>query len=223
MPVYCACIVRLQDRTIGVVQSECIDVRHQIRQRARRYPRRGALADGYSDTVPFDFERFGDCLDNAIGQRAGIVRAFYPALDDRKFVATQTRDRVALTDTTAKPFGYDSQELVTERVAQQIVDLLEAIEVDAKQRDAAAIPHPHEDIVDTELQQRAVRKAGHRIVMRHMADAGLGLASLSDPSRSSRVATWLPRPGGRGRARDGPRPSPEDQSIIVTSAPACPS
>ena len=70
-------------------------------------------------------------------------------------------------------------------VAERVVDLLEAIEIDVEQRDAAAVVvgRPRRARSSTLVEIAAVGQAGQRIVQRGVLDAGgggdeLGIARL---------------------------------------------
>ena len=106
-----------------------------------------------SNNVPADFEGHGNRFEDFIRKFAGNFRAFYSALHDGKFITAETRHGVTFTHAAREPFRHASQQLVAQGVAKRVVDLLEAIEIDTEQRYPAAITHPHQGIVDVQLQQ----------------------------------------------------------------------
>ncbi len=73
------------------------------------------------------------------------------------------------------------QHAVAGGMTVEVVDLLEAVEIDAKHGEfLAACGRPFERRGQTLVQRRAVRQIGERVVMRKMRDAGLVALSLGD-------------------------------------------
>ncbi len=58
---------------------------------------------------------------------------------DRELVTAQARDQVVGADLPAEALGDDLQHLVPDVVAQPVVDLLEAVEVDQHDREHPAL------------------------------------------------------------------------------------
>ena len=73
------------------------------------------------------------------------------------------------------------QQQVADRVAERIVDVLEAVEVEEQHRELAAPAMRAGDrLSDAVGQQRAIGQAGQRVVVRHVHDALVGEAPLLD-------------------------------------------
>src|SRR3954447_1020449 len=67
------------------------------------------------------------------------------------------------------------QECVTGRVPEGVVDRLEVIEVEAKQRYALAMATAaRQRLLELLMEERPVREPGECIVPRHVGDAALG-------------------------------------------------
>ena len=60
-------------------------------------------------------------------------------------------------------------------MAEQVVDLLEAVEVEAQHGEAASARRRRRDVlIEPRVEAAAVRKAGQRVVMRQEVDVPLG-------------------------------------------------
>ncbi|HEX3573114.1 MAG TPA: hypothetical protein VHU42_00825 [Rhodopila sp.] len=81
--------------------------------------------------VALQFLGGGDRPDQACRQRRRrlTVSAFH---DDRKFIAAEARDQIAVAHTTAQARSDEAEKFVTGGVAKRVVDLLEAIEINAE-------------------------------------------------------------------------------------------
>src|SRR6266446_6564292 len=90
---------------------------------------------GYSDAgsddnlMALDLVRLADDLDHAAGEHARIFGLLDGGLNDRKFVASKTRDGINFPNAPAQPLGGIPQERVSHRVSERVVYLLEVIEV----------------------------------------------------------------------------------------------
>jgi len=92
------------------------------------------------------------------------------------------RDRIAGPQAVAEtPRGLDEQ-LVAGRVPELVVDLLEVIEIDEKQRKLVVEPPPTaaQGAFQAFVQERAVGQAGERIVEGAVKEPALGLFALGD-------------------------------------------
>ncbi len=72
--------------------------------------------------------------------------------DQDEFVAADARGRIDLADAFLQAFGSDHQHAVAEPVAQRVVDLLEAVEVEEQHRELHA-RHATARALDGGLQQ----------------------------------------------------------------------
>ena len=90
--------------------------------------------------------------------------------DHGELIATQARNKIVAAHDMRKPQCHIADELVTDRMAERIVDVLEVIEVDVKHRHRCAAAS---DVGDHRLQPLAeeipVRQAAQRVVQREIA------------------------------------------------------
>ena len=76
--------------------------------------------------------------DDPLGEQAGMGRLAAALLDDRELVAAEAGDQLVAAHHRAQPVGDLDQQLVAGRMAVNVVDRLEAVEVDAQHRDRLA-------------------------------------------------------------------------------------
>jgi hypothetical protein len=112
------------------------------------------------------------------GQRPGRellggLRALDARQQDGELVTAEPRDGVGAAHRAAQPFGHRLQHHVAVGVAERVVDLLEPVEVDEHEGDAAGC-RTVERRIGPLPQQRPVGQAGERVVQRLPA-VGLGL------------------------------------------------
>ena len=125
---------------------------------------------------------FAQRVDQPQRKVVGVVGRNFASQHDRKFVAAESRHQIAAADIGAHPRGHHGQQPVAHRVTEGIVDVLEKIEVDAQHRDAAFGTDPDllKRLAQPLLIHHAVGEARQAVVMRHVRDAGLRLATLGD-------------------------------------------
>ena len=81
------------------------------------------------------------------------------------------------------------QERVADAVAERVVDVLEFVEIDPVQRERpVAAPRQHQLAPQLIGEQRAVRQAGERVMLRHVQQMLLGALVLGDVERSGQHA-----------------------------------
>src|SRR6266849_932576 len=97
-----------------------------------------------------------------------------------EFVATQTGRRVTLAQIGEKTAPDFLEQQVTGGVTKVIIDLLEAVEVQAEQRGRAILSRHRQHFVETLIEQNAIRQLGQDIVLRKELDAGFCAPSLGD-------------------------------------------
>ena len=108
-------------------------------------------------------------------------RRLVEVLDDHhELVAAEAREQVGLAQRRRQRAGHALQQLVADPVAERVVDVLEAVEVDEQHADAAAAALRLRDRLRQPLvQQQPVGQAGQRVARRHVLQPLLGL----DPRR----------------------------------------
>ena len=119
-----------------------------------------------------------DHLDDAAREHGGILRPLGVRQDDGELVSAEARDGVDLAHAGPQPVGHGTQEHVADRVAEGVVDLLEAVEVEAQHRERVAAAEMGDRLLDALAEHRPVRQAGEDVVAGHEGDAGVGLPLL---------------------------------------------
>src|SRR5690242_12350941 len=86
--------------------------------------------------------RLPDRLLNPRNELHDIGNAVDLGLDHRKLVAAKPRHQIGLPDAALQTFRHDLQEVVAHMMAERIVDALELVNVDVKQRELLAPASP---------------------------------------------------------------------------------
>ena len=85
---------------------------------------------------------------------------------DPELVAAETRDRVLRVQLVEQAVRELDEHRVAAVVPERVVDVLESIEVDDRDRERrGALLHARECVGDSALEQAAVRKLGQRVVL----------------------------------------------------------
>ena len=102
---------------------------------------------------------------SALDQPGADVDGIAVALDqDGEFVAAEPGDGVAGPDRAAQPLGHPDHQLVTDRMAEGVVDRLEVVEVDEQQgQRPQAAPVLLQGVGDPIGEQRPVRQPGQLV------------------------------------------------------------
>ena len=85
-----------------------------------------------------ELDRLVEDLDQALGDQLRRGLGGGGLEQDDELVAAESPDGVLLADRAAQPVGDHAQELVTGRVAEIVVDVLEAVDVDEQRGRAEA-------------------------------------------------------------------------------------
>src|SRR6185295_1868171 len=101
-------------------------------------------------------------------------------LYDCELVAANTCQRVARPQYTAQTARHRLQNLIAHSMAKRVVDLLEAIDIEAVHSKSLARPQLRQRLRECLAQGTAVRKIGEGVMARQMLDARLRLALLGD-------------------------------------------
>ena len=110
------------------------------------------------------------------GKLAGVGRPGL-ALHDGEFVAAETSHRIDAAHHALQALGHRAQQRVADRMAERIVDALEAVEIEEHDRELVAAA---ERLFHLVAEQHAVRQIGERVVARHVHDLGFGLPAFGD-------------------------------------------
>jgi hypothetical protein len=94
---------------------------------------------------------------------------------NRKLVAPEAGRHLPFAEHRGDAGSDDLQYLVTGGVSEQVVDFLEPVEIKAEHREAVALGHRRELLVDPRVEMAAIGKPCERIVMRQEIDVLLGV------------------------------------------------
>ena len=99
------------------------------------------------------------------------------------------RDGFALLDEATQPVGHHPQELVADRVAEGIVDVLEVIEIEQVRGHNLAALGVRDRMLQPLVEQSAIGQSGQGVMVGHMGDLGLRPPLLGDIlTRTDRAA-----------------------------------
>ena len=145
----------------------------------------GRHADAEADVEPHagDVERLAERAAHAVGdQERGV--GVLARQQDGELVAAEPGDRGAERDPPLEPQADLLEHLVAVVVAERVVDLLEAVEVDQQQRDPRVHVRGRDALLEALVEARAVRQAGERVVHREvLGDLGLARGALHGQQR----------------------------------------
>jgi hypothetical protein len=106
-----------------------------------------------------------------------------------ELVAAQARQRVLAAQRVAQALGDRAHQRVARRVAERVVHQLEAVQVDAQQRELRAAARRGEDrLADAVAHQHAVGQPGEDVARGEELDARLGLLARGDVGGGAAVA-----------------------------------
>ncbi len=117
-----------------------------------------------------DVDLFGDSGDDLLGQRFRRGRLFAVGRDDGELVAAEPRHEGA-ADRLLQAARDFAKQVVADDVAEHVVDLLEAVDVERHQREGRAVlGRALDGRAEALVEGGAVRQAGERVVMHHVRD-----------------------------------------------------
>ena len=90
------------------------------------------------DVVLLDLERLRDRVEQLLRDAAEHRRIVEILDDHHELVAAQAREQIGLAQRAGQRRGHPLQELVADAMAERVVDVLEAVEVDEQHADAMA-------------------------------------------------------------------------------------
>jgi hypothetical protein len=130
-----------------------------------------------------------DGLDDPVGELRGIFVARHVRLQDGKLVAAEPGDRIGFPYERAQPAGDLDQELVAHLMAESVVDVLEGVQINKVEREGPVAAPGAGDLAAQPIgQQRAVRKRGQRVMMRHIEEVIFGALAVGNVERGRQHA-----------------------------------
>ena len=113
-----------------------------------------------------DFDRLGEGFHEIAGDAFGIAARLQLVRDYDELVAAVPGAGIDLAHTRCEPLGNVAQEPIARAVAEGIVDRLEAIEIDRKERELETVPPSAFDRgVEAFLEHAPVRQTGQFVVL----------------------------------------------------------
>ena len=120
-------------------------------------------------------DRLGDGVGEPLGQRLGGLDVHQVLAEDHELIAAIAGDRVAVADLTAQACRDADEQLVADLVAVDVVDLLEAVEVDEQDTDRGALAAKSRERRGQAVhQQVTIGQAGQRVVHRPVLELATG-------------------------------------------------
>ena len=155
-----------------------------------------ADAGGQVHLLLVDVESAADFIQQGARQGAdgrAVVDVHRQIIDEHgELVARQPADDRVLAQIARQPLAQDFQRAVAGGVAEGVVDLLEAVQIQIQQRERALVAARARDrLLQQMLELHAVRHLGERVVARQVADAPLGALALGDVARHVDIALEL--------------------------------
>ena len=140
--------------------------------------------DAHMDRLAAERERRGEELHDVLGVLAGPRAVGHQREEEGKLVRAHARQRRAGSEMRPQPLRGLAQDQVGRDVAERVVHVLEAEEIDQKQR-SCLLRHRLLQPLD---QEGAIGKTGDRIEMRQSEQALLALLAIGDIAQDRRKA-----------------------------------
>ncbi len=148
---------------------------------------------GHQDIVPVDREVHAQDFLDAVGHVDGAAGVVHPVDQDRELVAAQPRHGVAGAEKVLEPAGDAHQQLVADRVAEAVVDVLEAVEVEKEDREVGLGPplQVGQSAGQTVQEEDPVGEPGQTVVEGVVLQLVLGPFAVRDVGLRTRHAVWV--------------------------------
>lgn len=164
---------------LGLVQRDIGVDQHLARVGCRALGLRNPDRDAAAAIEAFEVERLAHLVDDLVGERRQLVDRSLPPCQHHEFIAADAGDEIAARHVFHQDAGSMHQHGITSRMAERVVDFLEAVEVEMQDRElrrlAVAIACQR---VEFEVELTAVRERCQRVVQGVELDAVLGELQL---------------------------------------------
>ena len=149
---------------LGLVHGQIRVAEQFLRLRLRGGAQRDTDAAGDEHLPPLHDERLLELRGDPLRLLGGPGHARHSLQQDAELVATQSRHGVRRAETALDPAADLDQELVPHRVAEAVVDHLEAIEIQEQDGQLVGPPlRPRQRVAQTVHEQRAVHQVRQRV------------------------------------------------------------
>ena len=126
-------------------------------------------------------ERPGDGGEDFLRHLGAAHRLRHSLEQHHELVPAEAADGIAFAQASAQPFRDFLEHAVAGFVAERVVDVLEAVEVDEQDRQLHAVPpRLGECVAEALTEHAAVGQPGELVIMREMTDALLGLLACDE-------------------------------------------
>lgn len=142
--------------------------------------KRDADAEADMGKIVVDLELLADRLDQALGERQNLLTPDVVGHQDHELVAADTSDEGAV-GFRGKPVRRRPHQHVADGMAEYVVDLLEAVEIEAEHgKTGRRLLRPIQPLAERGVEGATVRQVGQHVMMREVTDAFLGVDALGD-------------------------------------------
>lgn len=129
-----------------------------------------------------------DCGKDPLRQLAGLLRARGVRAQDGKFVTTETSDNARLRRARPQPVGDRKQQGVSNAMPQRVIDILEAVEIQAQNGDAFMSSRGDQRMRGQFVKLGPIGEPCERVVVGHERDLRFVAFALSDISAGAAIA-----------------------------------
>ena len=171
-------------------------------------PRIAAIGEGDADAGPhqdllaIQIDRLRQERHNATRQRLGRVQSDLAGPKDGELVAAQPCQGVGAPDAALEALRHPTEQKIAGGMAQRVVDVLEAVEVEAQDRRwPVASPPAGEHALEPVLEQHTVGQSGQRVVAReerHVLERSPQCPQRQDPEHHEHAARQAACDHGHG-------------------------
>ena len=101
-------------------------------------------------------------------------------LQDRELVCAEARNHIALAQAVAQPIADGLEHVISQRMPERVVDLLEAVEVQTQHGHVLALPRRRSCFVQAFAQMKAVGQIGQHVVPCQVGHARFDAPNFGD-------------------------------------------
>ena len=121
-----------------------------------------------------------DRLMNARHEFHDVAGIFDIGLDHRELIAAKPGDMVGISDAIPDAPRHGFQQLIADMMSERVVDALELVDIDVKQRELLAAAGSLQFLFDSFAEQHSVRQVCEGVVMRQMRNLLVGATAIGN-------------------------------------------